>query len=139
MLTPIANVLPKEPPTDSASMTLPDRPSPQGPYDRFLARVRKHHTVYGLRSADGEWAVCGSAESESVDVILIWSDRTEAAVHRKEDWRDYEVVPISAEEFVEVWLQGMHEDGSLVGLDWNADLSGLEVTAVDVAERLSSD
>lgn len=118
----------------------PDRERPHHPLERFIARVKKHHTVYGLRSPDDEsWAVCASREDEDLDVVLIWSNPDFATEHRREEWDDYIVTPISAEDFVETWLQGMHAEGSFVGPDWDLKLSGPEIPAVEMAERLSND
>ena len=106
-------------------------------YERFIARARAQGEVYGLQAPGDGWAVCPSSEDEDADVIVFWSDRALAARHKKEEWRDYVVTPISLDEFVEAWLKGMHDDGSIVGPDWDTNLLGLEVEPIDVARRLT--
>jgi len=107
-------------------------------YERFITRVLGNGEVYGLRSPDGGWAVCPSQEFEDTSVMVFWSDRAYAARHAKEDWSDYIPAVIPLVEFVDAWLRGMHRDGSLVGPNWDANLCGLEVEAIEVAKRLTT-
>ncbi|MFW1322649.1 DUF2750 domain-containing protein [Vibrio parahaemolyticus] len=44
--------------------------------------------------------------------------------------------PINLDSFVDNWLKGIHSDGHLVGLNWDANLCGNEVVAIDVAKML---
>jgi hypothetical protein len=108
-------------------------------YDRFVERVLESGEVYGLQSPDGGWAVCPSHEVKGASVIVFWSDRAYAARHQKEDWSDYAPAVIPLEEFIDAWLKGMHEDGSMVGPNWDANLCGLEVTPAAVAKRLTEE
>ena len=116
---------------------LQDRATPHESYERFISEALAGEKVYGLQDADGAWAVCSSQRDERADVIVLWSSRAQAARHAKEEWSAYKVVEIGLEAFVGVWLRGMHEDGSRVGPNWDADLNGVEVDAVDVAQRLT--
>ena len=105
-------------------------------YDRFIERVSARGEVFGLQFPDGGWAVCPSQAEKDVSVIVFWSDRAYAARHVKEDWSLCAPVAISLEDFIDAWLKGMHEDGSLVGPNWDTNLCGLEVTPAEVAKRL---
>jgi hypothetical protein len=116
---------------------LQDHASSKENYERFIVRAKAQGEVYGLQAPDGGWAVCPSNEDDEADVIVFWSDRAYAALHQKEEWKDYVVTPVALDEFVEAWLKGMHEDGSIVGPNWDANLIGLEVEPIDVARRLT--
>jgi hypothetical protein len=116
---------------------LQDRATSQESYDRFVERVLKSGEVYGLQSPDGGWAVCPSQDVDGASVLVFWSDRAYAARHQKEGWSDYVPAAIGLNEFIGAWLKGMHADGSMVGPNWDANLCGLEVTALEVAKRLT--
>ena len=118
---------------------LQDRTAPGENYERFIREALAAEKVYGLQDLDGSWAVCPSQRAEGADVIVLWSSRALAARHAKEEWATYKVAEIGLEEFVGAWLRGMHEDGSLVGPNWDANLVGPEVQAVEVAKRLTED
>jgi len=117
----------------------PNSIPPQDHDQRFVAEAKQRGEVYGLQDRDGGWAVCDSVEDENIDVILFWSDRAFAAQHKKEDWQEYAVTPVPLDEFVEAWLKGMHEDGSVVGPNWDTTLSGPEVEPIDLARKLTED
>jgi hypothetical protein len=91
--------------------------------DRFVARVRKTRSVWGLRSDTG-WAYCPSNESDA-DVFLFWSEEPYARRVVSKEWADYQATVIEFDVFIDAWLRGMHQDGALVGVNFNSDLAGL--------------
>jgi hypothetical protein len=104
----------------------------QASYRRFVTRVRETGVVWGLRNADG-WAQCPSNEYEAY-VLLFWSHEAYARRHAVEVWADYAPASIPLAEFLDAWLPGMHADGgALAGVEFNADLAGLEVEPRDLA------
>jgi uncharacterized protein DUF2750 len=105
-------------------------------YQRFVERVRNSGEVWGLKS-DNWWANCPSNHDENKDVLVFWSDRAYAARHAKEGWSGYEPTSISLDSFISRWLPGMHEDGVLVGPNWDAHLCGLEVEPLEVSQKLT--
>lgn len=105
--------------------------------ERFVASAKETRVVWGLRSSDG-WAYCPSNDSET-DVLLFWSERAYAARHAKEEWLSYEATSIPLDSFVDNWLRGMHEDGLLVGVNFNADLAGLELAPKELARALTGE
>lgn len=107
-------------------------------YDLFISRIQQTGKVWGLKSGDG-WAVCPSLEFEKTDVFPFWSAEADAKVHCSEDWAIYTPESMPLQEFVENWLPGMHEDEVMVGPNWDADMSGLEVEPADIAERLGAE
>jgi uncharacterized protein DUF2750 len=88
-----------------------------------------------LRSEDG-WAVCASTEFEDTDVMPFWSDRAYAARAAINEWAAYEPASIPLDEFIDSWLKGMHENGSLVGTNWDRENCGMEIAAADLAQEL---
>jgi hypothetical protein len=100
-----------------------------------VSEVRASGLVWGLQSDRG-WAVCESEEYEDTDVYPFWSDEAAARVHATGDWSDYRPASLDLDLFIDTWLAGMSEDGVLVGTNWDADLSGVEVEPVDLAQAL---
>jgi hypothetical protein len=105
-------------------------------YERFIRRVREQQTVWGLKSTEG-WAVSPSSESDDRDVMPFWSDRAFAKRAAKDEWSHYEPTAISLHEFGAAWLEGMAQDGFLVGTNWDANNCGFEVEPMELARRLS--
>lgn len=107
-------------------------------YNRFIERVRETGEVWGLLSEDG-WAYCESSEYEDTDVVIFWSDRAEAQLHAKAEWSGHKPTLISLDDFLDKWLYGMDDDGSMVGPNWDADLNGVEVEPREIAEQLTEE
>lgn len=105
--------------------------------DRFVASVKSTRVVWGLRSTEG-WANCPSNHRDT-DVLLFWSERAYAARHAREEWQAHEATSISLDSFIDDWLRGMSEDDLLVGVNFNADLAGLELTPQEVARMLTGE
>jgi hypothetical protein len=106
-------------------------------YARFLHRVRETGVVWGLKSVQG-WAICPS-NGHTLDVIPFWSDQAYAKRHCVNEWSSYRPASIPLEEFVGVWLRGMHSDGELVGVKFSAELAGVEVDPLALAKELTVD
>lgn len=102
-------------------------------YDRFIGESLATGCVWGLESEAG-WALCASNINTDLDVLLLWSQPEFAQQHAVDEWASYQVVPIALEELLDDWLPGMHEDITLVGVNWNADLEGDEVEPLDLLE-----
>lgn len=105
-------------------------------YDRFIEQVTQSREVWGLRNPEGGWAQCPSSEFGEADVIVFWSEKAYAGRHAVNEWSEYSPIPINLMEFIGTWLKGMQQDGSLVGPNWDANLCGLEVEPVHLAQRL---
>ena len=107
----------------------------QASHARFVREVRASGVVWGLKSDHG-WAVCESEEYEDTDVYPFWSDEAGARVHATDDWSGHVPASLDLDLFIDTWLVGMSEDGVMVGTNWDAELSGLEVEAYDLAQEL---
>ena len=104
-------------------------------YENFIKRVSENNRVWGLKSEDG-WCVCESNEYEDAEVMLFWSEESYARQCAIEEWSHYQPESIPLEEFMNNWLNGMNEDGLLVGANWNVKLIGLEVEPFDLFKEL---
>lgn len=102
---------------------------------RFITRVRETRQVWGLRSRNG-WAFCPSNHLDDTDVLLFWSDEPYAKRHATSEWADHVATAIELDAFIDRWLRGMQKDGLLAGVNFNADLAGLEVEPVELAREL---
>lgn len=107
-------------------------------HDRFVRDVKLTGLVWGLKTDRG-WAVCDSAEYEETEVYPFWSDEAEAGIHCTEEWADYVPTKLALDRFIDTWLPGMSEDGVLVGTNWDAELTGLEVDPDVLAQELLGD
>lgn len=101
-------------------------------YKQFIERVAATKLVWGLKSKTG-WANSGSAENEEVGVIPFWSERAYAKICAREDWKRYSPAEVPLATFLEDWCIGMAENETLVGINWDANMRGREVDALEVA------
>ena len=108
---------------------------PQDNHDLFVRRVMETGVVWGLR-ADDDWAVCESNEYEDQMVIPFWSDEADARIHCGDEWAEYAPSSIPLDDFAQDWLVGMDDDDVLVGTNWDAELTGMEVEPMDLAVQL---
>ncbi|GAB1256107.1 DUF2750 domain-containing protein [Aurantivibrio plasticivorans] len=107
---------------------------PEENLSAFFADAIELGCIWGLEGPDG-WALCPSDKYTSTDVIPFWSQPEYAKDHCRDEWADYQVVPVSLEEFLEEWLPGMHEDVFLVGVNWDDELSGAEIEPLDLLKE----
>lgn len=104
-------------------------------FDVFIADAIDTGCVWALEGDDG-FALCPSVDNEELDVMPMWSQPEYASLHCRDEWQNYEVVPISLEELLDEWLPGMHGDLMLVGVNWNHALEGLEIEPLDLLEEI---
>ena len=95
-------------------------------HQRFIDQVVANKIVWGLKSSDG-WAMTASNEIKDRQVMPFWSDRLSAKKVASEKWDTSEPVSVKLDEFIELWLKSMHEDGILVGINWDIHLRGNEI------------
>jgi len=103
----------------------------------FAAKISSNAEVWGIKAEQG-WALCSSIEFEETEVLPFFSNKEEAALLCSDDWGEYQPEAIPLESFLEDWLPGMHEDNAMVGLNWNADLEGVEVEPADLAAAIEA-
>jgi hypothetical protein len=104
-------------------------------YELFIADALDTGCVWALEGEEG-FALCPSVDSEDIDVMPLWSQPEYAQVHSKDEWAKYEVVPIATEELLDEWLEGLHGDLILVGVNWNEAMEGVEIEPLDLLEDI---
>lgn len=104
-------------------------------YDRFIDEALETGCVWGLEGPEG-FALCQSVANEELDVMPLWSQPEYAQLHVAGEWSSYKIVPIALEELLDDWLPGMHDDVTMVGPNWNAELEGDEVEPLDLLEDI---
>jgi hypothetical protein len=102
-------------------------------YVTFLSDAVATGCVWALESEEG-FALCASVSNEELDVMPMWSQPEFAQAHVVGEWEGFNVVPIALDELLDEWLPGMHEDLTLVGPNWNADMEGDEIEPLDLLE-----
>ncbi len=100
-------------------------------YDLFIADAINTGCVWGLEGEEG-WALCASQQYDETPVMPFWSQPDFAQIHCEGDWKNYRVVPVALEEFLDEWLPGMHTDVILVGINWDQSLEGAEYEPIDL-------
>jgi hypothetical protein len=101
-------------------------------YDLFIKRVVVQKSVWGLQSDEG-WATSYSNENEDIDVLPFWSDEAYANACAKDNWKEYIAASIPLAEFLENWCIGIAKDNKLIGVNWDTNMFGNEVRALDLA------
>lgn len=92
----------------------------------FVAAALAQEQVWSLRDEEG-WALAISEEDEERLVMPFWTSAEAAAQCARDEWGGFEVTEIPLFAFTGDWLPGMAEDGYAVGLDWEADATGVAV------------
>lgn len=103
----------------------------------FLTQAVDTGCIWGLFGEQG-WAQCASDQYESSLVMPFWSQPELADHHKSGEWANYEVTPISLEEFLDDWLIGMHSDELLVGVNWDENLEGEEWEPLDMLQEFEA-
>ena len=98
----------------------------------FLEQASETGCIWGLQNEEEGWALCESSRYEDTPVMPFWSVVEQAKLHIQGEWKDYQVIPVSLEEFLDDWLTGLHEDVILVGLNWDKNLEGDEYEPLDL-------
>lgn len=106
-------------------------------YNLFIERTAASKLVWGLKNKEG-WANSTANDDEETDVVPFWSDRAYAKACARDDWKGYLPVSIPLAEFLESWCTGMAEQATLAGVNWDANMFGMEVDALDLALEVLS-
>ena len=110
-------------------------------YRKFILKVVAQDEVWGLEGEEG-LAISSSMKNEEQDVIPFWSEEALAKSVAADDWANFKPSSMRVVEFLENWLTGMHNDELLVGINWDAELSGEEleplVVALDLAREIEA-
>ncbi|USD35680.1 MULTISPECIES: DUF2750 domain-containing protein [Ferrimonas] len=100
---------------------------------RFVDATFEGRGFWGLTKGE-EWVICDSAQFENADVLPLWSSESAAREHCVDEWEEYDVAMIPLEDFFEIWLNELNQDGVLIGCDWQLSLDGEEIDAMELAK-----
>jgi hypothetical protein len=101
-------------------------------YKLFVEKVAGSKLVWGLKNKEG-WANSYANENEKIDVIPFWSDRAYAKACARDEWKGYSPAEIPLAEFLESWCIEMAEAETLAGINWDANMFGKEIDALELA------
>ncbi len=104
-------------------------------YERFIFEANELEIVWNLQSDEG-FAICESSQDEGVLVMPFWSIEKGAKDACSEDWSNYKPNPIRIDDFIDAWLHGLEEDNTLVGINWNRELEGVEIEPIVLIDDL---
>lgn len=105
-------------------------------YRHFIDTLIDNQTVYTLVDEEGV-AECPSTEyddasGEPVPVLCYWASAEAAAACQCEEWAQYRLEAVPLGEFMRTWLINMDEDECLAGVEFDAELYGLEIEPVEL-------
>lgn len=105
-------------------------------YLRFIDALLDSQAVYTLLDDSGV-AECPSTEYDGPDgepaaVLCYWSSEAAAQACRSEEWSAYRIEAVPLPEFMQTWLLNMDEDQCLVGIEFDAQLYGIESEPVEL-------
>lgn len=109
-------------------------------HERFIKTVCKTNIVYGLENQVG-FATSSSNEfededGEPIEIICFWSEEILAKVCAKNEWKKYKAIPIDLGDFIENWCIGIHNDGLLVGTNFDQNMFGNEIEGYNLIIEL---
>ena len=75
-------------------------------------------------------------ENDNFPLIPFWTEgsQEEAEACVEENGEDFQIIYIPLKEFLGSWLPGMQEDEVIVGINWNADMTGPEIEPAELFE-----
>jgi hypothetical protein len=109
-----------------------DTASVDAKYKQFVEQVAASKLVWGLKDKQG-WANSHSSSGEELDVIPFWSDKAYAKASARDEWKKYLPVAIPLAEFLESWCVEMAENGVVAGINWDTNMLGKEINALQLA------
>jgi hypothetical protein len=102
-------------------------------FEHFLKRVADWEAVWGLRDAKG-WVAATDGEGHSS--FPLWPHPRYAVACADHEWAGNAPVAIDVHEFVEEWLPAMASDNVLLAVFPTPGLSGVIVSAAEMADAL---
>jgi hypothetical protein len=103
---------------------------------RFVKTVRQELAVWVLLDDHQNPAGVPSNFAPEHPVVMMWSHRAYADRHRAGPWGGFEAVSFPIGHLLDVFLDRLDAAGALIGLDFNADLAGLEVAPWAIREAV---
>ena len=105
--------------------------------DSFISKVIESEVVLYLLSDDNV-ANSVTHDDEEQTILMFWSNVGFAQDVKNSDFEPFDVEELSLFDFLYLWLPGMHEDGVLAGVNWTADLIGIESNAYELLTEIEA-
>ncbi|NLD93388.1 MAG: DUF2750 domain-containing protein [Fibrobacter sp.] len=110
-------------------------------FENFIKKVSETGIVWGLENDDG-FAMSSSSEfededGEPIELMCFWSEKKLADVCAKDEWKGYKTVQVELGDFLEHWCVGMANDGLVIGVDLDTELTGYEIDPLDLILEIS--
>lgn len=83
--------------------------------DILIARTLIQGTIWSLKGADEDWAVCEFNNGE-FDAMLLWPEEKGAKACTVGEWAGYKPTAIDLKNYIESWLPAMKEDGIKINI-----------------------
>lgn len=99
--------------------------------DTVIARTLVEGTMWSLKRADEDWAVC------EFDAMLLWPEEKGAKACTVGEWASYKPTAIDLKNHIESWLPAMKEEGIKINIGCGPQSrgSGIEPDQLVVAYR----
>ena len=100
----------------------------------FRREAPEEGRVFSIRDADG-YPI--AKDNDGSRALPFWSksSRAQKVVSQVGAYRNFDVVVIDLEDWLERWLPGLERDGYLIGVNWaGPKATGYDVTPGQVAE-----
>lgn len=107
----------------------------------FCREIVQNESLYILQETENQFAHCQSHSFETDEghpcvCLCLWSNESSAKANQIDDWKNYRLSAISLGEFAENWCFGMNENSMVAGLNFDENLNGAEVKALDLLTEL---
>lgn len=106
-------------------------------YATFITDAVKNGVVWMLEDGDTVGVSTSNEffdeEGEETGVVLFWSSEGEAKQVAIDEWSAYKAVPVDLDVFLEFSVVKISNEDMLMGINWNAGMTGKEVHPVEIA------
>jgi hypothetical protein len=100
--------------------------------DIFIARTLVQGTIWSLKGADEDWAVCEFNDGE-FHAMLLWPEEKGAKACAVGEWAGYAPTEIDLKNYIESWLPAMKEDGVKINIGFGPRSRGSVIEPDDLA------
>ena len=115
----------------------------KGNHQEFIKKVCETGVVWCLKNSEGlatsNSTIYEGRKGEPIGLFCFWSDKKLAQDCVLDNWDDYTPNQITLSEFIEDWCLGISNDGYMVGSNFDQNMIGSEVDALDLIIALSKE
>ncbi len=115
----------------------------KGNHQAFIKKICETGVVWCLKNSDGlatsNSTVYEGRKGAQIGLFCFWSEKKLAQDCVLDNWDDYTPNQIPLSEFIEDWCLGISNDGFMVGSNFDQNMIGSEVDALDLIIALSKE